>query len=556
MKRLLLLVAGLLGTAFLLAAPASAHATLVTSSPADGARLASAPRTVSITFDENVGLGKLGYLHVTGPSGNRVDSGAAFHPGGDGTRIADNLNPGLGDGTYTASFRVISADSHPVAGTIQFVVGNGPLVRGASGGGSAVDQVTGTAFDIVRWISYAGLALLGGAWLLLTVWPAGRDDRRARAIVWTGWGGATLGGLLELLVQGPYSAGAGLSRITDGSLLDDTLHTDFGQLHCLRLLLLGVLAFGFARSLQPDARPARWEAALGAIGVGIAYTFSASGHGNTTSPRWVSIPADMLHVLAMATWLGGLVMLVGAVLPRREPDEVRATVPVFSQVAFVAVCVLVASGTYAAFRGIGTVDAIFTTTYGWLVVGKVLLLIAILTVANVSRRLVHRRAVAYAMTDTVLADEPELADDPIATERLRRGVLVEAVIGLVVLAFTAVLVGEPRGKEALIASYREPVSASAPLGGGRSVTVTAEPGVHGPVSFTIELSSGGAQSITATATQKAKQLGPLPIKLTRERPWLYGGSATLPVAGSWQIALVVTTSTFNATTTDVSLTLH
>jgi copper transport protein len=349
-----------------------------------------------------------------------------------------------------------------------------------------------------------------------------------------------------------------LGKVASASLLDDTLHTSYGQLHCLRLVLLGLIALVFARSLQADARPARWEAVVAALGAGVAFSFSDSGHGATTSPAWLSVPIDMLHILSMAVWIGGLVMLVAAVLPRREPDELRTALPLFSTVAFAAVLVLAASGTYAAFRGIGTVDAIFTTTYGLLVVGKVLLLLAILAVANVSRRLVQRRTVAYAMTDALLVDEPEdVVEDPVATNRLRRAVFVEALIGLIVLGFTAVLVAEPRGKEALVASYRNPVSASAPLGGGRTVTVTADPGVHGQVDFTVTLSPGvAARSITATATQKRAQIGPLPIKLTRERAGLYDGSATLPAAGDWAIDLVVTTSALDATTTDTTLHLH
>jgi copper transport protein len=552
------LLAAMLGTALLFATPASAHATVVATDPADGARLKTVPHTVTITFDESVGLGNIGYLHVTNQAGARVDAKPAYHPGGNGTKVADDLRSGLGDGTYTASFRVVSADSHPVAGTIRFVVGTGALVSGGAGGGSTVNSGTSATFDVVRWISYAGLALLGGAWLLLTVWPAGRDDRRARGIVWTGWAGATLGGVLELLLQGPYSAGLGLSKVASGSLLDDTLHTSYGQLHCLRLVLLGLIALVFARSLQADARPARWEAIAAAFGVGVAWSFSDSGHGATTSPASLSVPIDMLHVLSMAVWIGGLVMLVGAVLPRREPAELRGVLPVFSSVAFVSVLVLAASGTYAALRGIGTVNAIFTTAYGLIVVAKVLLLLAILAVANVSRRVVQRRTVAYAMTDALLLDDSEdVAEDPVNTERLRRAVFVEALIGLIVLGFTAVLVAEPRGKEALAASYRSPVSATTSLGGGRTATVTADPGTHGPLDITVSLSGGVTpKSITATATQKQVQIGPLPIKLTRERGALYDGSASLPAAGDWDIDLVVTTSAFDATTADVTLHLH
>src|SRR4051794_2684867 len=114
------LFAVLFGGALLFAGPASAHASVVTSSPRDGTRLQNVPHTVTITFDESVTLGSAGYLHVTDQTGKRVDAGAAFHPAGDETTIADNITRGLGDGSYTASFRIISADAHPVAGTIAF----------------------------------------------------------------------------------------------------------------------------------------------------------------------------------------------------------------------------------------------------------------------------------------------------------------------------------------------------------------------------------------------------------------------------------------------------
>lgn len=460
MKRLLLLVGGLLGAAVVLAAPASAHAILVGSDPADGARLSSAPHTVTLAFDESVGLAGIGYVHVIDEAGHRVDARAAYHPRGDSTEVAVDLRGGLGGGTYTASFRVISDDSHPVVGSIAFVVGNGPLLPSRAGNGAAADPVVGDAFDLARWISYTGLALLGGTWLLLTVWPAGRGDHRARRIVWAGWTATGVGALAELLLQGPYTAGAGPAQTGSRSLLDDTLHTDYGQLHILRLLLLSALAVVLARELRPDARPSRADALGAALGLAIVWTFSRGGHGATTPPTWLSISVDVLHVVAMATWLGGLIMLVGALLPRGRSDELQAVLPTFSRVAFGSIAVLVVTGAYSAWRGIGTVHAVFATSYGLLVVGKAVLLAGILAVAHNARRAVHGRVVAYAMTGPALTRDPDGAQLARDTELLRRAVWVEAVVGLVVLALTAVLVAEPRGKEALHTRRPEPLSQS------------------------------------------------------------------------------------------------
>ena len=164
-------------------------------------------------------------------------------------------------------------------------------------------------------------------------------------------------------------------------------------------------------------------------------------------------------------------MLVGAVLPRREPDELRAVLPVFSRVAFIAVVVLAVSGTYAAWRGIGTPRrdlqhdlraagrrqdrAVRRRSSRW---------------RNLSRRLVRRRTVAYAMTDAALLEEPEAVEPDRARPRAAAplGATSRRSSGWSCSASAAVLVAQPRGKEALAAPYREPVTATAPLGGGHS----------------------------------------------------------------------------------------
>ncbi len=555
-------LATLIGAALFGAPAASAHATVVSSSPQDGARLRSAPSTVTITFDEPVGLDGFGYLRVVDQAGRRVDIGSASHPGGNGAVIAVRLASGLRDGTYTASFRIVSADSHPVAGTVRFVVGN--AILGAAAPPPTVDGATGAAFDAVRWIGFGGVALLGGGWLLLTVWPAGLDDRAARRLVWAGWTAAVAGALGETLLQGPYAAGSTLGALSRWSLLDATLHTTFGTAHSIRLVLLGVLG-GVIVLLLRDLRRTRLAEVSGLLMVGVLVTYATSGHAGTQHPRWLAIASDSLHVAAMAAWVGGLAYLAGAVLPRRDAGELRTVLPVFSRVAFGSVCVLAVTGGVQAWLGVGSLDALTSTRYGQLVLVKAALFAALLGLGDVSRIAIQRRyvrPVAYAMSearsDLVSAVEAESAGPPLNVRRMRRSVLAELAIGAAVLAVTAVLVAEPPGAAAEATAHSAARQTTIQLGGGRSAAVVVDPGRHGPVTITVTLSGGPAPlGLTATAALPAKELGPIPLPLSPDGPGSYAASGVLlPAAGDWEIDLDVRTSQFDSTTADGHVRLY
>ena len=551
---LLLLLAGLFGATLAMAPAASAHATVVASDPVDGTRLQKAPSAVTITFDEPVTLNSGGFLHVVDQAGRRVDGGQAAHPNGVGSKVSVSLKSGLGDGTYTGSFRIVSADGHPVTGAIRFVVGNGALAAGPISL-STVDGTTSVAFDVVRWLAFAGLALLGGSWLMFSVWPEGRDDRRARRLVWTGWLAAVVAAVAETLLEGPYAAGAGLGDLANWSLLDATLHTTYGTAHSTRLLLLGALGVLVSAQLR-DARRSRLAEVGAALGIGVVLTYAASGHASSQDPRWLTMTSDSAHLAAMSIWMGGLAYLLLAVLPRREPAEMGRVLPVFSRTAFYAVGVLAVSGIYQAWLGIGSLDAITSTRYGQLVLVKITLFAGLLALGNLSRVVVQRRyvrPVAYAMTDPLT-----VADPPAVLGPMRRSVLAELVVALIVLAVTSVLVAEPPGRAALAATRSGPQAASTSLSGGRRVTVTIEPGRHGPVSVTVALTPGPKPlQLTAAAALPDKQLGPIPIKLaTKDGTTFTASSVLLPAAGRWTVTLTLRTSEFDSVVADVKIRLH
>ncbi|UQX87658.1 copper resistance protein CopC/CopD [Jatrophihabitans telluris] len=552
-----------------LAPAASAHAVVVGSDPTDGQRLASPPAKVTIRFDEAVGL-SLGYLRVVDAAGRRVDAGTVTHPGGVGSSISVALKPSLPDGTYLASFRVVSADSHPVIGSLRFVIGNGPLsLSGTPASGTTTQRSVTVALAVVHWLSFAGVGLVGGCWLVFSIWPSGQRQLAVRRAVWAGWIAAVAGAVGEFLLQGPYAAGTGLATIGRTELLDATLHVNSGQLLSLRLVLIGVLGLVLTALFTDDLRrrPSWGPEAAAMVGVGIVVTYAATGHSQSANPRWLAVLVDSLHLSAMIVWLGGLAILVVAAFARSRPApadpdayadadadddadaeaddadadaaELAAGLPIFSRVALGAVVTLAVTGTVQAWREVGTVDAITTTMYGRLVVAKVALFIGLVVLGYFARRIVQRRDWTQARSNGPLT-------------RMRRALLVEVIVGAAVLGVTGVLIAQPPGKVALAAERSKPVSATVVLvrGGASAATVAVNPGRHGAVDVQITITGGSTPTaVSATAALPGKQLGPYPLKLVSSGARSYSASGLiLPSAGTWQLTLTVQTSEFDAIT--------
>src|SRR3954469_7793954 len=90
----------------------------------------------------------------------------------------------------------------------------------------------------------------------------------------------------------------------------------------------------------------------------------AGGHAGTGIQTGLAIPADLVHVAAMACWLGGLMVLCVAVLPKGDADELRTVLPRYSALALGAIVALIVSGGYQAWRQVGSIDALKSTDYG------------------------------------------------------------------------------------------------------------------------------------------------------------------------------------------------
>ncbi|MET0629189.1 MAG: copper resistance protein CopC, partial [Acidimicrobiia bacterium] len=373
------------------AVPASAHASLVSVDPQPGGVYDESPSAINLRFNEPVEIA-LGGVRVFDGDGARVDAGAPTHPGGRGAEVRTSL-PDLDDGTYAVTWRVTSADAHPIEGAFTFQVGPEATVTNADGlaarllakqGGSAV---VGVVYAIGRAAVYAALALLvGGVAFLVVAFREGRGMRRAARVVWTGWGVLAVATIVGVGLEGVYAAALPLSKVVDLSVWGDVLDTRYGKVALLRLALL-VVAIPLVRMLLRSDRklPRWWSLPAVVVGVGLAATPGLGGHASTGEYVGLALVSDTLHVLAMACWLGGLVMLVAIVLVRPLPAGLRRAINRFSAVALGAVAVLVLTGGFQAWRQVGSIDALRDTDFGRLLLAKLVVFAAIMVAAAFSR---------------------------------------------------------------------------------------------------------------------------------------------------------------------------
>ena len=253
LRRAVYLLAALVlaGMGMLAAAPAAlAHAKLESTSPADGAVVRTAPATVSATFDEQVGV-STDSLRVFAPDGHRADNGLTTH-GRVPQQITVGLLPGLGRGTYTVAWHVVSADSHHVQGAWTFSVGapSSTVVNSSSLNQSGGSGLTNFMFGVVRGLAFASFAvLIGAVMFVICCWPAGAARPGMLRLAMGAWGGLAVATLAAILLQGVYGAGQGLGHVFWPDVLHATLYSRYGRALGVRLILVVVALIAFSITL-------------------------------------------------------------------------------------------------------------------------------------------------------------------------------------------------------------------------------------------------------------------------------------------------------------------
>ena len=541
-----------------LAAPAAAwsHAALLRTVPAASVLVNTPPKQVSLVFSEAVEP-RFAIVSVT-------DAGARQLTAGPPTRSASNPDEldvpvqRLPEGWYLVVWRVISVDGHPVRGAFTFAVGPNPGPAPQFVIPNLSETAATPSLVAARWIALLSFMAAIGLFVLRTIIArplvsrvSGTSLRSVSIAFWSV--------LVLALVAVPVYVLLATAKFalrsfwSFGALVPLMRVSAFGRGYLDLELILALFALAAAAALWLD-RPERTQrsvaallALLGALlAAGAAVlTPGAAGHASQTPPRALALTLDALHVGAGAIWVGGLVGLLvlwRSLAPEKRVAGLTVAVPRFSNVAFVAVLTLLASGIWASVLHLPTLASLWQTSYGKTIIAKASILLVAMLIASVNLLRTKPRLQAAV-------EQPEVG--PPAATLLRRLVGVEAVLVAGAVLAAALLSSLPPPPKAL-AGLAKP---SAHTGPGPVATVVNRNGYRLELrvtpnraatqnEFSVRITHNGVPvrgaDVVATFTMLDMEMPSQSDRLAETQPGTYVRSApALVMVGHWGLSFQV-----------------
>jgi copper transport protein len=511
---------------------AAAHGNLRSSEPAGGASLQRAPHTVALSFTEAPDV-TLSSIRVLDATGHAVAGGRPEAVPGRPLELRVPLH-GLRDGTYTVSWRTISAvDGHPTAGTFAFGVGaGGPVLPPAQAVAAARATPPPTPLAVAgRWAYYWGLVLLlGAAASGLLVFdrrlPGRPGPLLGLAVV------AAAAGLAAMVVVARADA-----DVSFGRLLGSTT----GLWLAWRTILLAAAAGAAVGLLLAGPGKARPLVVLGLAAAGGMLVHALAGHAaGPSSLRLLNLAAQWAHLLAVGVWIGGLAWLLAGLRGRARTDR-RAVAVRFSKLAGASLAVVVVTGLARSIDELGGWQALLHSGFGRALGVKLALFAGLLLLGALNR---------YRLLPALQVNAHRRA-----TGRLRRSVGGELWLAAGVLLAAALLSELPPGATVRAATAgqrpaRPPMALQATgtdYATSVRVTLTVSPGAAGPNSFQAAVSdydTGNplpARRVELTGTPMAKpDLASARLKLVKEADGSWQGRGRLlSIGGHWRLVTIV-----------------
>lgn len=541
LRRRWTLAAALVAVALAIAFPgfASAHATLDRSDPLDGQVVQTSPGKVTLAFSEPIETA-LGAIRIFDSDARRVDVGSTLRQAPN--VVTTGFSGTLERGTYTVSWRVSSADGHPIGGAFVFHVG----APGANPGGvasqvqsrppSAIDR----AIDIARFVNLALVILVVGGIAALVLILAGRapDAERRLWYVAAGCGFAlSIVAGATILLHAAAVAGTGLDGASQGSVLSAVLDTRFGHVRLAQVILAEIVAIGAVWAAGTDGNTRRKQV-VALAAAGLAVTPGLAGHAGTGDA--LAVIADTGHVLAASMWVGGLATVVAALRfagPER-PELARSLWPRFSTAALVSVGVLLVAGVIGSLKNVDALSELWDTTYGRLLLAKMAIALVLIGFGVVSRQAVRRLRMRSGDGGEGI---------------LRRSTLAELVLMAGAIVVTSVLINQPPARG--VAAARA-VAVNTRID-DLAVRVAVDPAQTGSNLVNVFLTRQGqpatADEVSVTATPPA-DVGPFRLQTRQAEAGHYvAPPLEAPVAGVWSFEIAVRRGEFDLNSATVSV---
>jgi copper transport protein len=501
---------------FCFATGAFAHATLVSAEPADRSVVAQAPKIAQLRFNEAVTPAAVSLIDAEGTTRDDISFRA------DGQSILVTLPDHLPRGTQVISYRVVSEDGHPVAGSLMFSVGAATRAMAA--------PVEGGVAAVLIWLARIGVYLglfVGVGGVFFAAWIGCGPDG-GRLIL-----GALVVGMVSAVaslgLQGLDLQNLPLTALATPAPWKSAFTTSFGP-----SLLIAIAAMAIARFAwrSPTMTIAWVLTALAMASTG--FSLAVSGHAATTSPQWLSRPSVFIHGVGVAYWVGALAPL--AAMARRRSSDLLRALRWFSTGAVPVVAVVALTGLTLAIVQLENLHALVDTSYGIILLVKLALVIVLLGFAALNRFLVTPALAADSDNDTL---------------PLLGSVLIECVLVIGILAAVAGWRFTP--PRALAAAAPAPLSIHIHTDAAMFQVLIA-PGRVGSDNFVLQLMNGDgspfeAKEVTLTLSLPERGIEGLERKamLGPDTYW-HVRNVALPLPGRWHMRIEALVTDFQKVT--------
>jgi copper transport protein len=343
-----------------------AHASLISAEPADGSVLAESPRAVQLRFNESVAPAVASLIDADG-NAHDVTMRAVDQS------VVITLPERLPRGTQVLSYRVVSQDGHPVAGSLVFSIG---AVTGAAPASAGSISVT---VAVLIWLARIGVYLglfvgVGGGFFAAWIGCGPYGSKTILGSLAIGFASA----VASLGLQGLDLLNLPLVALVTWAPWKGALGTSLGPSMLIAIAAMAVARFAW----QSPTMTVAWVlTSLAMIGVG--FSLATSGHAATAPPEWLTPALVFVHGIAVAYWVGALAPLV--VMSRRRHSSLPRVLRQFSAVAVPLVGLLALTGLVLAIIQLESFRALIDTWYGIILVIKLVLVVLLLALAALNR---------------------------------------------------------------------------------------------------------------------------------------------------------------------------